>query len=69
MHGERIKIYKPKAKNIIKVRPVRDVFLHEEQETKIHTDGQTNMEIKGTLRNCYMHGRKMSQPLIGKTNN
>jgi len=54
---------------MIKVRPVRDVFLHEEQETNIRTDGRTNIKIKGALRSCCMHVCKVSQPLIGKTTN
>jgi flagellar motor switch protein FliM len=62
-------IYKPKIWNIIKVRPVGDVFLHEKQETHTRTDGRIKMEIKGTLGKCYIHVRKISQPLIGKTIN
>jgi len=54
---------------LIKVRPVRDVLFHEDHETKNHTDGRTNMEIKGALRNCFMDVRKMLQTLSGKTNN
>ena len=54
---------------MIKVHPARDVLLHKDQEMNSHTDGRTNMEIKGALRNCFMDVQKISQTLSGKTNN
>jgi hypothetical protein len=54
---------------MIKDRPLRDVLLHEDQETNSHTDGRTNVEIKSALRKCLMDVSKISQTFSEKTNN
>ena len=44
-------------------------MFHEDHETNSSTDGRTNMEIKGALRNGFLDVRKILQTLSGKINN
>jgi len=45
------------------------MLFREDKETNGHTDGRTNMDIKGAVCNWIMDVRKMSQKLSVKTKN